>query len=275
MITTNIYNNLPSKTSTEFYEERDNSFYLTKINTNYDEGDVFTTSTPIACRALAFAIKAGTKIIVNGVSLEIYADAAESATQFFITATTLETALDFGSIVSIDQKNLFLQYQQKTEGTIGGIPVGADYLGPIAYNSVTRVYSILGVDPTYVKVLPRDFMINEDGAYEALEFKDSANSGLQVGDAAQEMIATVNIPYGTSATEVYIWGSNTSKVVEVYECRVDTNGIGSAIGTGTTNGAAIALTSTTSTSVNYLLIIVKVTATSNRIFGGKVTLTQN
>jgi hypothetical protein len=273
MITTNIYNNLPSKTSTEFYEERDNSFYLTKITTNYDEGDVFTTSTPIACRALAFAIKAGTKIIVNGVSLEVYADAAASATQFFITATTLETALDFGSIVSIDQKNLFLQYQQKTEGTIAGMPVSADTLGPIEYKG--GVYSITGVDPTYVKILPRDFMINEDGGYEALEFKDATNTGLQVGDAAQEMIATVNIPYGTTATEVTVWGSVTTKVVEAYVGDVSANGIGSAIGTGTTNGSAISLTSTPSSSRNYLLIIVKVTATSNRIYGGTVTLTQN
>ena len=118
---------------------------------------------------------------------------------------------------------MFVQYQRKTEGTIGGIPVDADYLGPITYNSVTSVYSITGVDPTYVKVLPRDFMINEDGAYEALEFKDSANSGLQVGHAAQEMIATVNIPYGTSATHAAVFGSNTSKVVEVYECNVNAN----------------------------------------------------
>ena len=126
MITSNINNNLPSKTASEFYEERDNSFYLTKIATNYNQGDVFTIETPIVCRSLAFAIKAGTNIIVNGVSLKVYADAAESATQFFITATTLETPLDFGSTVTIDQKNLFLQYQDKTEGTIAGFTIDSD-----------------------------------------------------------------------------------------------------------------------------------------------------
>ena len=98
---------------------------------------------------------------------------------------------------------------------------------------------------------------------------------MQVGDAAQEMIATVNIPYGTTATEVYVWGSVTTKVVEAYVGNVNANGIGSAIGTGTTNGSAISITSTASTETNYLLILVKVTATSNRIYGGKVTLTQN
>jgi len=268
---------ITSNTSIPFIkaENSENKFYLSQLTSEHNEGDVITTSTNINCRKLVLALKAGDKIIINGTSLTVYADAAVDDTRFFVEAITLEEALELNANIAIDENNMFVQYQRKTEGTIGGIPVGADYLGPITYNSVTSVYSITGVDPTYVKVLPRDFMINEDGAYEALEFKDSANSGLQVGDAAQEMIATVNIPYGTSATEVYIWGSNTSKVVEVYECRVDTNGIGSAIGTGTTNGDAIGLTSTTSTSVNYLLIIVKVTATSNRIYGGKVTLTQN
>jgi hypothetical protein len=87
------------------------------------------------------------------------------------------------------------------------------------------------------------------------------------------MIATVDIPYGCRATEAYIWGSVTTKVVEVYAMDVDSNGKGSAIGTGTTDGSAITLTSTLSTETNYLMIIVKVTATSNRVYGGKITLT--
>ena len=126
MIPTNITTNIPSKTASQYYQERDNAFYLTQIATNYDEGDVFTIETPIVCRPLAFAITAGTKIIVNGVELEIYADAAASATQFFITATTLESPIDFASIVSINQKNLFLQYQRKTEGQIAGFDIDTD-----------------------------------------------------------------------------------------------------------------------------------------------------
>ena len=107
-----------------------------------------------------------------------------------------------------------------------------------------------------------------------MEFKDSANSGLQVGDAAQEMIATVDIPFNTKATSVAIWGSNTSKVVEIYLGGVDQNGIGSTIGSGSTDGGAIALSpEPTADSTNYLIILVKVTATSNRIFGGRVILT--
>jgi len=257
-------------------ENSENKFYLSQLTSEYNEGDAITTSTAINCRKLVLELKAGDKIIINGTSLTVYADAAVNATSFFVQAITLEEALDLNANIAIDENNMFVQYQRKTEGTIGGMPVASKQLGPILYDApAAGDYSITGVDPTYVKVLPRDFMINEDGAYEALEFKDSANSGLQVGDAAQEMIATVNIPYGTSATHVQIWGSNTSKVVEVYECNVNANGIGSSIGSGTTDGAAISITSTVSTSTNYLLILVKVTATSNRIYGGYVTLTQN
>ena len=255
-------------------EISENKFYLSQLTVNYNEGDVITTSTAINCRRLSFAIKAGDKIIINGTSLTVFADAAADATSFFVEAITLSFAFDLGAHVSIDENNMFVQYQRKTEGKIGGMPVTANSLGPITDDE--GVYQITGVDPTYVKVLPRDFMINEDGAYEALEFKDSANSGLQVGDSDQEMVATVNIPYGTSATHAAVFGSNTSKVVEVYECNVNANGIGSSIGSGTTDGAAIELDAPVeSTSTNYLLILVKVTATSNRIYGGKVTLTQN
>jgi len=108
-----------------------------------------------------------------------------------------------------------------------------------------------------------------------LEFKDGTNTGLTVGDSSQEMIATVNIPYGTTATEVTIWSSSTARVVEVYEASVSSNGIGSAIGTGTANGTAISITSTAAGTMNYLVILVKVTNTSQRVYGGQVTLTQN
>ena len=255
-------------------ENGQNKFHLSQLTSEYNEGDAITTSTAINCRKLVLALKAGDKIIINGTSLTVYADAAVNATSFFVQAITLDEALDLNANIAIDQNNMFVQYQRKTEGTIGGMPVSANSIGPITDDE--GVYQITGVDPTYVKVLPRDFMINEDGAYEALEFKDSANSGLQVGDAAQEMVASVNIPYGTSATHASVFGSNTSKVVEIYECNVNANGIGSAVGSGTTNGSLIEFDAPVeSTSTNYLLILVKVTATSNRIYGGKVTLTQN
>ena len=232
------------------------------------------TITAVAVTATAFDMKSGDKINIGGQLLILDADEDATSTSLSVSSTVLDFDIEYNANIEIDQNNLFVQYQRKTEGTIAGMPIDADDLGPINYTA--GIYSITGVDPTYVKILPRDFMINEDGAYEALEFKDAtANSGLQVGDAAQEMVATVNIPYGTTATSVSVWGSNTTKTVEVYECGVDTNGIGSDIGTGTTNGSSITITDTAATATNYLLILVKVTATSNRVYGGQVRLTQN
>ena len=232
-----------------------------------------STITSLNVSSTAFDMKSGDKINIGGQSLTLSADAAATATSFSVTSTVLEHNIDLHAIIDVDTENLFVQYQRKTEGTIGGMPVTSDSLGPITDEE--GHYSIIGVDPTYVKILPRDFMINEDGGYEALEMKDATNTGLQVGNADQEMVATVNIPYGTTATEVYVWGTPTSKAVNVYEMNVNANGKSASLGSGTTDGSAINITDTAASTTNYLLIIVSVTATSNRVFGGKVTLTQN
>ena len=252
---------------------KNNSFILGQLTADYADG---TTITSIAVTSTQTALKDGDKFIIAGQVFTVGADAAAASTSITVDSVLLSIPIDIGDNIEINQENLFVQYQRKTEGTIGGMPIQSKQIGPITFDSPgAGDYAIIGVDPTYVKVLPRDFMVNEDGDNLALEFKDAANTGLQVGDAAQEMIATVNIPYGTTATEVYVWGSVTTKVVEAYVGNVNANGIGSAIGTGTTNGSAISITSTASTETNYLLILVIVNATSNRIYGGKVTLTQN
>lgn len=120
MITTNINTTPPN------YEEEINGFYLTQLDRTYDEGVVLTKSSSIGCRPLAFAIKAGTKILINGISLEVYSDAAQSAVEFFITATTLTESINKGSKITIDKENLFLQYQRKTEGQVAGFDIDAD-----------------------------------------------------------------------------------------------------------------------------------------------------
>tara|TARA_R110000824_G_scaffold137897_1_gene302609 strand:+ start:1815 stop:2603 length:789 start_codon:yes stop_codon:yes gene_type:complete len=249
---------------------KNNSFILGQLTADYADG---TTITSIAVTSTQTALKDGDKFIIAGQVFTVGADAAAASTSITVDSVLLSIPIDIGDNIEINQDNLFVQYQRKTEGTIAGMLVQERDFGPINY--IDPVYSIIGVDPTYVKILPRDFMINDDGGNEALEFKDGTNTGLIVGATAQEMIATVNIPYGTTATEVTIWGSSTGRTVEVYEASIAANGIGSAIGTGTSNGSAISITSTTATTTNYLVILVKVTLTSQRVYGGKVTLTQN
>lgn len=235
-------------------------------------------TTSISIKAIGEAIfDTGDKVVLidaeTGEKQELEINATQGATDTSLTIVSYDFSryVSIASYISHSEKDMIVQYQRKSRGTIGGMPVAASAFGPIELK--TGEFYIIGVNTTYIKILPRDFMINEDGSYEALEFKDSANSGLQVGDASQEMIATVDIPYKTKATAVAVWGSNTTKTVEVYEGGVDVNGIGSSIGSGTTNGSAISITNTTASDTNYLIILVKVTATSNRIYGGKVTLT--
>jgi len=259
---------LPTLISNLNTQSEKNQVVIGQLRAEYGDG---STITSIDTRRLSLAVKAGDVIMINGQSLTVSADAAVAATSISVTSIALTQTITYGNSITIDQNDLFAQYQRKTAGTIGGMPVTSDSLGPITYES--GVYTIKGAQTQYIKILPRDFMINEDGSDEPLYFKDATNTGLQVNNADQEMIATVNIPVGCTATEVKVWGSVTTKVVEVYEAGVNANGKGSAIGSGTTNGSAISITSTAHTQYNYLLIIVKVTATSNRVYGGQVTLT--
>ena len=249
----------------------------TTISTRVTAGSI--TSIPIDELGTAIFVT-GDKIFVDDregsgqrIAFQINADQSAGDTSLTVVAQTIDFDLRVGAIIGIDNENLIQQYQRKTEGTIGGMPVTSDSIGKYEYKGGT--YFMVGVDTYFVKILPRDFVINDDGSNEALEFKDGTNTGLTVGDSNQEMIATVNIPSGTTATEVTIWSSSTARTVEIYEASVASNGIGSAIGTGTANGSPISITATSATTLNYLVILVKVTNTSNRVFGGKVTLTQN
>jgi len=212
----------------------------------------------------------------DNLEFEVSADVGATDTTITVVAQTITEDIREGTVVGIDNKNLFEQYQRKTEGTIAGMPVTADSIGKYEYKG--GIYSIVGVDPIYVKVLPSDFMTNDDASSPDITpaiFNDGTNTGVSVENTSQELIATVNIPYGTTATEVAVWGSNTSKSVEIYEANIASNGIGSAIGTGTTNGSAISIGTIAATTVNYLVIKVLVSSTNHRIWGGKVTLTQN
>ena len=249
-----------------------NACEIATLTAQYKDG---LTITSVAISGLNVELKSGDRINIGQEQCVVNADAAIDATSITITSTTLTFPLYRGTKVLMDEQNLFAQYQRKTQGTIAGMPVDADDLGPIGYKG--GIYYILGVDTTYIQILPSDFMVNDDSSATNLPpavFGDGTNTGIHVEDTDQELIATVKIPYNTIATEVTIWASNTTKDVEVYEMSVNANGKGSTIGTGTTNGSPIDITDTLHDGVNYLMIIVKVSSTNHRVWGGTVTLEQ-
>jgi len=122
-----------------------------------------------------------------------------------------------------------------------------------------------------IKILPSDFMINDDAA-SPLSFKDGSNSGVHVNDAANEVVAFVTIPEGMKATLVDVYGTH-NKTLKVWapDLNASFDFTGTTLGTGAMN-TQLDITDTNATATNYLAIQVTLTATSQRIWGGVVTI---
>jgi len=223
-------------------------------------------------------IKTGDKIFVTdnksgeGIEFEASADVGRTDTSISVVSKSITKDIREGAVVGIDKTNLFEQYQRKTEGSVGGMPVTANSMGPITFSSgANNEYSIIGVDEDYIKILPHHFMQNDDSDTHGIAWRDaSANTGVLALHNNLELWCFVNIPYGKTATLVDLYGNNT-KPVTVYELDVDSSGLGSSIGSGNV-GTQIDITDIAATSTNYIGIKIAVTSTSNRIYGGKITL---
>jgi hypothetical protein len=122
-----------------------------------------------------------------------------------------------------------------------------------------------------IKILPTDFMVNDDVLTEPLTFKDGTNSGVAISNTASEMIAFVAIPEGMKATALDIYSTN-AKTVKVYELDVnDTTNFNTATSVDGNANTQISL-DIDSTATNYLAILYVATATGNRIWGGLLTI---
>ena len=126
-----------------------------------------------------------------------------------------------------------------------------------------------------IKLLPTDFMQNEDGGVnKSVQYDDTGTIGVRASDANGELYAFVNIPTGKTATNVTIFGNDTNNTVEVFEADVNASGLTDKTpGGGCTVGSACDFTDVAADATNYLAIRVTVTATSDIIYGGTVTLT--
>jgi len=142
-------------------------------------------------------------------------------------------------------------------------------------NDTVTFAKAVGVSPNVygniIKILPSDFMINDDAA-SPLSFKDGSNSGLHVNDTASEAIAFIAIPEGMKATHVDVYGTH-AKTLKVWEVDVDSSFdfTGTTKGTGAMN-TQLDITDVNATAENFLAIQVTLTATTQRIWGGKVTI---
>jgi hypothetical protein len=86
------------------------------------------------------------------------------------------------------------------------------------------------------------------------------------------MIAFVAIPEGKKATHVDVW-ANGNRVLKVHELDVDDTHdfTDTPKGTGTCN-TQLDITDVNSTATNFLGVVVVATATSQKTYGGLVTI---
>jgi len=120
---------------------------------------------------------------------------------------------------------------------------------------------------TRIKILPRDFMANDDSDGPCVW--DDSNNGIQTTSTGDEIFAFVPIPTGYKATHVRVYASSTV-TVEVYEQDI-TGSSQTSKGSGNTS-AEIDITDVNSTTTNYLVIMVDPNSTSVYVYGGYVTI---
>jgi hypothetical protein len=155
-----------------------------------------------------------------------------------------------------------------TDASIDTVHIGDDQVTFAKASGVTsNVYGNI------IKLLPSDFAANDDGGNNKLGigYVDHAGTsyGMRPADAATELFAFISIPEGMKATHIDIYDKN-DLAVEIFECQINATTMTSK-GTGNCN-IQIDITDVNSTATNFLAIQVTTTATSDRVFGGQVTI---
>jgi len=213
-----------------------------------------------------------------------------------ITAVAVPGEIDHDSLLNFAANEHFTQANITTVGTIGtgvweGHPITKDYIAADQRNitgvgtigvgtwngtKITDIYTNSSGKRygNTIKILPSDFMVNDDVLTEPLTFKDAGNSGVAVSNTASEMIAFVTIPEGMKATALDIYSTN-AKIVKIHEIEVNSSfDFVSATPdeSGNANSQITIDPAINATATNYLAIIYVATATTNRIYGGLLTI---
>ena len=129
-----------------------------------------------------------------------------------------------------------------------------------------------GVYGSIIKILPTQFMGNDDASLERTVIEDDVRNkiGVRVASSSQEIFASVTIPEGKKVTGYAVYSSST---VSTFLNGVDvTSGAFTTIGSGN-SGAVINLkTAYNSAETNYVAIKVMTTSTLQVIYGAVITI---
>ena len=124
-----------------------------------------------------------------------------------------------------------------------------------------------------VKILPSDFMSNDDGGSTKFGVgfveTDGSSFGMKIPNSDTELIAFVDIPKGMRASKVDIFDDSDNRAIQVFEANVNSRTI-TLKAEGNCNTTIIMPVGVKSTATNYLLILITTTATSDRTYGGTV-----
>ena len=129
-----------------------------------------------------------------------------------------------------------------------------------------------GVYGNTIKILPTDFMGNDDASLERTVIEDDIRGKLavRVASSSQEIFAAVTIPEGKSVTSYSVY---TNSVLTTYLNTVNlTTGVMSQLATGNSNQNINLSNRHSSTSTNYVAIKVMTTTTSQLIYGATITI---
>ncbi|MBU1864462.1 MAG: hypothetical protein KKH94_12445, partial [Candidatus Omnitrophica bacterium] len=124
---------------------------------------------------------------------------------------------------------------------------------------------------TRIKLIPSDFMANDDDGDQDVQYVDSvAAKGVHVSNSNSELYAFVAIPVGYKATHVRVYGNSNDNVI-VYSTSI-TNGTWSASLGNAATGTEINITDVDSDGTNYLVIYIATNSNGDIIYGGYVTI---
>ena len=129
-----------------------------------------------------------------------------------------------------------------------------------------------GVYGNTIKILPTDFMGNDDASLERTVIEDDVRGklGVRVASSSQEIFAAVTIPEGKRVTG---YGVYTNSKVTTYLNGVNLiTGVMSELASGFSNEIISPKNPYDSTSTNYVAIKVMTTSTSQVIYGAVIII---
>lgn len=195
-----------------------------------------------------------------------------------VVQVATQGTIDHNSLANYDANRHFVQSSITTVGTIGtGVWQGTALATAYIADDAVTFAKASGVSPNVfgntIKLIPSDFGVNDDGGNQkfGVGYVETAGTGygMRSPNSNAELFAFVSIPEGMKATHVNIHAKSTYST-EVFEAQIDATTMSSK-GTGNCN-TNLDITDVNATATNFLAIMVSITATTDKVYGGTVTI---